>query len=83
MQLALYGFNPVGLQNAGKIDARLLSGGYSSLYTYGWSEFDIDPRTRVLHVSTYGIEWYKVGEVDESILARESELLSRFVVRPR
>lgn len=54
-QLAPMGYDPLGLEGS-PIDVQLLQGGYQATHTYGWSEFQIDPTTQELLVTTYGVE---------------------------
>ncbi|ERN42249.1 3-phytase (myo-inositol-hexaphosphate 3-phosphohydrolase) [Rubidibacter lacunae KORDI 51-2] len=86
-----FGFDPIGLEEnlpgaEGRIDATLLQGGYTAAHTFGWSEFDIDPVTQVLTVTTYGIESYSEAELladPEAILARTPQVVSQFEVVPQ
>ena len=62
------GFDPLGLDNnlpqaEGLIDAELIQGDYFVGHTYGWTQFDIDPQTQQLTVTTYGIEAYTEDEL--------------------
>ncbi|XQQ08029.1 MAG: alkaline phosphatase D family protein [Leptolyngbya sp. IPPAS B-1204] len=50
-QTNLLGYDPIGLNNNlpqadGLIQANLLQGDYVSVHTYGWTEFDIDPKPK-------------------------------------
>jgi len=83
--LSLYGYPPIGLQG-GRVDARLLDGGYVAVNTYGWTEFEIDAATQCLTVTTYGIDWYTPEEMEfrpDPILRRTPRVVSRFNVNPR
>lgn len=51
------GYDPVGLDGSG-IPAQLLAGGYVAATTYGWSQFEIDPESKALTVTTYGVPYY-------------------------
>jgi len=46
----------IGLDDADHIDATTIIGDYIATHTYGWTEFEIDPITQDLLVTTYGIE---------------------------
>ncbi len=84
------GFDPLGLDNnlpqaEGLIDAELIQGDYFVGHTYGWTQFDIDPNSQKLTVTTYGIEAYTEDELlenTEEILSREPQIVSQFVVNP-
>jgi len=88
--LADFGYDPIGLNNnlaiaQGLIDATLLQGDYQAAATYGWSQFDIDPDTLQLTVTTWGIEPYTEAELladPDAILARSPAVVSRFAVNP-
>ena len=85
------GFDPIGLndnlaQAEGLIDATLLKGDYFVGHSYGWTEFDVDPLTQKLTVTTYGIDAYSEAE----ILAQAGNLdslnptiVSQFEVNPQ
>jgi alkaline phosphatase D len=60
-QVLALGYNAVGLQDSTLNGVQLLQGGYSATNTYGWTEFDIDPITQALTVTTYGVPWYESG----------------------
>jgi alkaline phosphatase D len=90
-QLSPLGYDPVGL-NAnlpaaeGLIDATLLKGDYIAGHSYGWTEFDINPRTQKLTVTTYGIAPYTAAELKadpEGIAARQPKIVSQFAVNPK
>lgn len=88
-------FDPIGLddnlpQAQGLIDAELIQGDYFVSHSYSWTEFDIDPETQVLTVTTYGIDGYTEEDVDpenpdnrlEEVLASQPTILSQFTVNP-
>ena len=88
-------FDPIGLNNnlpqaEGLIDAELIQGDYFVSHSYSWTEFDIDPETQVLTVTTYGIDRYTEEDVDpenpdnrlEEVLASQPTILSQFTVNP-
>lgn len=85
------GFDPLGLDNnlpqaEGLIDAELIQGDYFVGHTYGWTQFDIDPETQQLTVTTYGIEAYTEAELladPEAITSREPVIVSQFIVNPQ
>lgn len=89
-QLAPLGYDPLGLDRNlaianGKIDARLLQGDYVAAHTYGWTQFDIDPTTQKLTVTTYGIDPYTEAELlanPNAIIDRTPRIVSQFEVNP-
>lgn len=89
-QTDLFGYDPVGLNNnlaqaEGLIDARLLQGDYVAAHNFSWSEFDIDPETQTLTVTTFGIDAYSEAELladPEAVLALEPVIISQFEVNP-
>jgi phosphodiesterase/alkaline phosphatase D-like protein len=94
-QLGPLGYDPIGLdaslaQANGRINAQLLQGDYAVTHTYGWTEFEIDPLTRALLVTTYGILPYTDDEVAaarlsgdfSSITSRTPTIVSQFRVTP-
>ncbi|MEA5620938.1 5'/3'-nucleotidase SurE [Cronbergia sp. UHCC 0137] len=84
------GYDPVGLNDNlaiadGLINANLLQGDYIATHTYGWSEFNIDPQTQKLTVTTYGIEPYTREELEanpSAIINRQPQIVSQFEVMP-
>jgi myo-inositol-hexaphosphate 3-phosphohydrolase/phosphodiesterase/alkaline phosphatase D-like protein len=82
------GYDPVGLNNNlavanGLIDAKLLQGDYVATQTYGWTEFNIDPQTQKLTVTTYGIEPYSRKELEANpavVSSRQPQIVSQFEV---
>jgi phosphodiesterase/alkaline phosphatase D-like protein len=84
------GFDPIGLDNnlpqaEGLINATLLQGDYVAAHTFGWTQFDIDPETQNLLVTTYGIEPYSEAELladPTAILSRTPQIVSQFEVTP-
>lgn len=88
--IADFGYDPVGLNNNldiadGLIDAALVQGDYVATHTFGWTEFDINPATQQLRVTTYGIDSYSEAELldnPEAVLSRNPEIVSEFVVNP-
>jgi phosphodiesterase/alkaline phosphatase D-like protein len=79
------GYDPIGLEGSG-IPATLLAGGYGATNSYGWTEFEIDPVTRALTVTTWGIDFYGPQDLADlqdalSVAGREPAVLSRFSVQ--
>ncbi|MCG3130171.1 MAG: hypothetical protein FLDDKLPJ_00920 [Phycisphaerae bacterium] len=77
--LALFGYDPIGLQDS-NIPATLLSGGYFSVNTFGWTEFQVDRVTQRLRVTTYGVDAYRRDILDPTLIP---EVVSDFVVEAR
>lgn len=80
-RLTPLGFDPVGLEGSG-IEAQLLQGDYIAAHHYGWSEFEINPLTQALTVTTYGVEPYTQAELlaDPTIAQRSPDIRSQFVI---
>ena len=90
------GLNPLGYdrlglndnlpQANGLIDAKLLQGDYLATNTYGWSEFNIDPKTQKLTVTTYGVDAYSREQIeqDPTTFANQTpKIVSQFEVNPQ
>lgn len=84
-------YDPVGLDDNlaiadGRIEATLLQGGWTATTTYGWTEFDIDPRTGRLLVTTWGIPYYDAANLSadlDALLNLKPEIVSQFAVNPQ
>ncbi len=82
-QITPLGYDPLGLQGS-EIPATLLQGGYTATNTFGWTEFDINPLTQALTVTTWGILPYTEAELlanPNLITEREPFIVSQFVVQ--
>ncbi len=85
------GYDPIGLDNnlpqaEGLIDATLLQGDYYVGHSYSWSEFDIDPASQKLTVTTWGIDGYTEAELlanPEAIAHQTPVILNQFEVNPQ
>ncbi|MFM8330577.1 MAG: alkaline phosphatase D family protein [Candidatus Methylumidiphilus sp.] len=85
------GYDPLGLDNNlpaanGKIQAQLLQGDYLATHVYGWTEFEIDPLTQQLLVTTFGIAPYTAADVAgdlAGIAGRTPQIVSQFLVTPQ
>jgi phosphodiesterase/alkaline phosphatase D-like protein len=77
-------FEPLGLDGS-LVHARLTHGSWTAAHVYGWTEFEIDPDTAALTVTTWGIEPYRGADLLEprNVLNRQPEVVSRFVVDPQ
>ncbi len=89
--LAPLGYDPLGLDNnlaqaEGLIDAKLLQGDYYVGHSSSWAEFDIDPITQKLTVTTWGIDGYTEAELlanPDAIINQTPVILSQFEVNPQ
>jgi phosphodiesterase/alkaline phosphatase D-like protein len=84
-QLADLGYSPIGLEDA-PVKATLLQGDYINAHTFGWTEFDIDPITQALTVTTYGIDPYSSPELaanPAAIAALTPTIINQFVISPQ
>jgi len=83
-QLGQLGYDTLGLDNSG-IAATLLQGGYTATNSYGWTQFQIDPRTQELLVTTYGIPTYTDQDIANDmagIVNRSPQVVSQFKIAP-
>ncbi len=84
-QLLALNYTPIGLKDNPKIDAKLIKGSNTALYSFGWTRFDIKPRTHKLKITTYGIEPYTAEQLSTNsaeILARKPAIVSQLIVTP-
>jgi alkaline phosphatase D len=75
-------YDPIGLAGSG-IPHTLLAGGWTATHTYGWTEFEIDPTTQALTVTTWGVPYYDIVALTgdpAAIAALEPQIVSRFQV---
>ena len=85
-----FGYDPIGLNNNlsqvdGLINSKLLQGDYIATHTYGWTEFNINPTTQKLTVTTYGIKPYTEAELvadPNAIINLQPQIVSQFEVEP-
>jgi phosphodiesterase/alkaline phosphatase D-like protein len=80
------GYDPIGLESNSKIDAKLLSGDYFVGHDSGWTDFNIDPLSGKLLVTTWGIPAYTAAELaadPTGIIARDPAIVSQFEVTPK
>jgi alkaline phosphatase D len=73
------GFSPVGLEDSG-LDYEVLAGGFAALFTYGWTEFEIDPVTQALLVTTWGVFNYDQAGAAAAV-AQQPFVVSQFRVQ--
>ena len=80
-----YGYSPTGIQDP-SISATFTVGGPVAAHHYGWTEFDIDPQSKGLTLTTYGVDWYTPQEAaanPQAIIARPIAIRQQVVVTPR
>jgi hypothetical protein len=80
-----YGYSPTGIQDP-SISATFTVGGPVAAHHYGWTEFDIDPQSKGLTLTTYGVDWYTPQEAaanPQAIIARPIAIRQQIVVTPR
>lgn len=88
--LAGLGYDPIGLDNnlpvaAGKINATLLQGDYFVGHDFGWTDFNIDPLTHQLMVTTWGVPFYTPTDLEinpAAVLTLNPAIVSQFAVTP-
>lgn len=82
--LVQLGYDPLGLAGS-PVQATLVRGGYTAAHTFGWTEFDVDARTQVLTVTTWGIAPYREADLANpgNVIDRQPEIVAQFVVAPR
>jgi phosphodiesterase/alkaline phosphatase D-like protein len=80
------GYDPIGLESNSKIDAKLLSGDYFVGHDFGWTDFNIDPVSGNLLVTTWGISAYTATDLaldPTGIIGRNPVIVSQFEVTPQ
>ena len=85
-QLIPLGYDPLGLEATGLINAALTAGTYTAVFNFGWTEFDINPFTQALRVTTFGVDPYTQAELEsnpDAVTNRTPRLISQFVVTPQ
>jgi phosphodiesterase/alkaline phosphatase D-like protein len=84
-QLTQLGYTPVGLQDNSRIKAKVVKGGNTALFSFGWTSFVVNPRSRVLRITTYGIKPYSSADLASNpteVAERQPEVLSQILVTP-
>ncbi|MGE3163896.1 MAG: alkaline phosphatase D family protein [Planctomycetota bacterium] len=83
-QLAVFGISPLGFSGS-LVNFTLELGSFFRGHAFGWTEFDIDADTSALSVTIYGLDAYTEAEIvsDPTVLDRQPEVLTRFVVTPQ
>jgi phosphodiesterase/alkaline phosphatase D-like protein len=85
-QLNALGYTPVGLQDNNLINAKLLQGTNSALFSFGWTRFDIHPKSHALRITTYGIEPYTAQNLADNaaaVISRQPQVVSQLLVQPK
>ncbi len=85
-QLTPLGYDPLGIEPTAPINATLTYGTYTSVFNFGWTEFNIDDDTQALRVTTFGIEPYTQAELEAnptSVVQRLPRVVGQFVVTPQ
>lgn len=80
-----YGYSPTGIQDP-SIRANFSVGGPVAAHHYGWTEFEVDPATKALTLTTWGVDWYTPAEAaadPAGIIARPITVRQRFTVEPQ
>jgi phosphodiesterase/alkaline phosphatase D-like protein len=75
-------YDPIGLTGS-NIPHSLLAGGWTATHTYGWTEFEIDPVTQALTVTTWGVPSYDFTTLSNdpaAIAALTPQIVSQFRV---
>ena len=79
-----YGYSPTGIQDP-SIQSQLLVGGPCALHHYGWTEFDVDAASKLLRITTFGVDWYTPEEAQadpQAIIARPITVRQQLIVAP-
>lgn len=85
-QITPLGYDTLGLEANGPINAKLTWGTYTAVFNFGWTEFDIDDDTHALRVTTFGVDPYTQAQLEAdptSIVQRHPRVIGRFVVTPQ
>jgi PEP-CTERM motif len=75
-------YSAVGLEDSG-IPFELISGDWVMTHVFGWTEFEIDPDTQDLLVTTWGISWTDVVAAlgdDAALAALLPQIVGQFRV---
>lgn len=82
--LTTLAYSPTGIDDP-SIDATFAVGGPIATHHYGWTEFDVDPASKALTITTHGVDWYTPEEAaadPEAIIARPITVRQRIVLNP-
>lgn len=76
------GYDLLGLQGSG-IPHQLLQGTWTATNSFGWTQFDVDPITQRLTVTTWGTPWYDAAflQANPAVVANmQPQILQQFTV---
>lgn len=85
-QFTPLGYDPLGIEPGTQINATLTYGAYTSVFNFGWTEFNIDGGTQALRVTTFGIDPYTQAELEAdaaAVVQRHPRVISQFLVTPQ
>lgn len=85
-QLTPLGYTPLGLDDNDLIKSKSIIPGNATLFSFGWTKFDITANNHDLYVTTYGIDPYNAADLaadTAEIISRKPVKLSRFKVSPQ
>ena len=80
-QVTPLGYSPIGFEGSG-IPAVFDIGGPTAVFSYGWTEFEVEAVSQSLVVTTYGIPAYTAAQMGPDVLLRTPVPVSRFTVQP-
>lgn len=87
LSLQSQSYTPTGLQDNNRLQATLLQGSNVALFSFGWSKFDIAPKTHELKITTYGIApvYAKSGVLksEGSEESKKTQVISQLMVKPQ
>jgi len=84
-QLTQLGYTPVGLQDNPRINAKVVIGGNTALFSFGWTAFVVNPTNQTLKITTFGITPYTAADLASNptaVTQRQPEILSQILVTP-
>jgi alkaline phosphatase D len=85
-QLRTLGYTPIGLQDNNLIKAKLKQGSNAALFSFGWTQFDIENDDHTLKITTYAIEPYtpqNLATKSVEVINRKPEIVSQLLVSPQ
>ncbi|MDD5274823.1 MAG: alkaline phosphatase D family protein [Methylovulum sp.] len=85
-QLSAMGYTPLGLEGNDLIAAKSIKGTNASVFSFGWTRFDIRPDNHALKITTYGIAPYTTQDLKNNpaeVVSRNPEIISQFQIIPK
>lgn len=85
-QLTQLGYTPIGLQDNTRINAKVIKGGNTALFSFGWTRFDVNTENQALTITTYGITPYTATDLatnNAEAGSRVPVILSQIIVKPQ